>query len=297
MDHMELLHQFCTETYKTMTPDPSQQQLWQSTAIRLALSFPFLMHEILAIAALHLAHCKPEGQSYYCTRATELQSHALHGFNTIQKNVRASNCGAILLFSSLLAVHVLADPSRSRNLNFSDYIDHFSGCINLMRGVRHVVITDWWSYLSESEFKPFFHLEQPKQPYDIPEECRELSNLTANVDLGTESVRAYDAAIDRLHWTFALSEVPSKTHSTIKFVLAFPVQLRDNFLELLNERQPEAFVILAYYGVLLHFFRDSWIVGDSGASLIRAINALTGPHWRRWMAWPNQIIESVGKTP
>lgn len=297
LDHLELLHHFCTVTFETLTPEPSQQQIWQSTVIKLGLSFPFLMQEILAIAALHLAHCKPQSQSRYYMKATELQCQALTGFQAIQKHVEASNCGAIMIFASLLALHVLADPSRRRGLNFSEYLDHFLSCINLMRGVRHVVITDWWPYLSESELKPLLHVQEPEQPYKIPDACRELAALTRNVKLGPASIKVYDEAIERLHWNFAASGVPLQKHSTIRWVLAWPAQLKDDYLELLNERRPEALVILAYFGVFLHSYQDSWAVGDSGAFLIKAINAHTGPHWRRWMAWPTQILESTGGTP
>jgi Fungal specific transcription factor domain len=293
---LELLHQFCTVTYQTMTPDPSQQDVWKSTVIRLALSFPFLMHEILAIAALHLAHCKPERQSHYCTKATELQTHALGEFNDVQKNVGASNCSAIMIFSSLLALHLLADPSRRQGSNYSELLEHFIGCINLMRGVRSVVISDWWAVLSESELRPLFHPPRPEQPYDVPDECCRLVELAQNTDPGASSTKAYAAAVERLHWTFAASalQMREREHSTIGHVLAWPAQLKDDYLELLNERRPEALIILAYYGVLLHFRRKSWAIDDSGASLIRAINAHTGPFWGRWMAWPLQVIEGTG---
>jgi hypothetical protein len=291
LDYLELLHHFCTVTYETLTPEPAQQQVWQSTVINLALSFPFLMHEILAIAALHMAHLKPERQGHYYTKATELQSHAINEFNPVRENVGRHNCGAIMIFASLLALHMLADPPRRQGLNFNEYLDHFMGCINLMRGMNHMVISNWWSFLSESELKPLLQVKQPEHPYIIPNECRELAELTRNADLGAASIEAYDAAIDRLLWAFAASATAERAHSTIRFVLAWPGQLKDPYLELLNERRPEALIVLAYYGVLLHYYRESWAVGDSGASLVKAINAHTGPSWRRWMAWPNRSIE------
>jgi Fungal specific transcription factor domain len=293
LDHLELMHHFCTVTYETLTPDPSQQEIWRRTGIKIALSFPFLMHELLAIAALHLAHCTPERGNHYYRIATELQNHALSGFNAIEKHVDASNCTAVLMFASLLALHVLADPTRSRGLDSSDYLDHILGCISLMRSVRQLVIKDWWQYLSQSELKPLFVVPQPKQPYDIPEECRELANLTQNSDLSNASIEAYDAAIERLHWVFAMSEVPSQEHSTIRWLLGWPAQLTDKYFELLNERRPEALIILAYYGVLLHFYRTSWAIGNSGALLVKAVCIHTGPYWERWLAWPNRMLEST----
>lgn len=137
------------------------------------------------------------------------------------------------------------------------------------------------SYLSESELKPLLEVSQPEQPYNVSNEFHELTELTRNTNLGAASIETYDAAIYRLLWSFATSIVAARTHSAIHFVLAWPGQLKDLYLGLPSERRPEALIVSAYYGVLLHFYRESWAVGDSGASLVQAINSHTGPSWRR----------------
>lgn len=294
MDHIELLHHFCTVTYKTLTPDCSQQEMWQTTAIKLGISFPFLMHEILAIAALHLAHGRAEEQSHYYTKATELQNHALAGFNAVRRNVGPSNGAAILLFTSLLALHVIADPSRSTGLDPSDYINHFLGCISLMRGVRHVISGDAWVYIKESELKPLLLAPDPPELYDIPEECRALVRLSDDIEPGSTSSRAYNTAIERLHWSFARTNV-SEPLPTLRWAMAWLALLKDDYLELLSQRQPQALIILAYYGVLLHFTRNCWPLCNSGAYLVKAINALMGPQLGQWMAWPIKMIASNGE--
>lgn len=290
LSNMELLHYFCTVTYKTMTLEPAQQLLWQSTSIEIGLSFPFLLYEILAIAALHLAQCRPERQSHYYTQATELQSHALNGFTAAQRKVDSSNCAAILLFSSLLPVHILADRSRTRGIGFGEHLDHFISCVSLMQSVHHIVISDWWQYLKESELKPLLDVPQPNEPYNIPDQCRRLTYLVKNADLGPASIKAYERAVDRLQWIFAASQAPVEQPTTIQWLMGWPAQLTDEYIGLLKERRPEALIILAYYGVLLHFYRKSWAVGDSGSTLIKAIREHTGYHWEEWMAWPNRII-------
>lgn len=70
------------------------------------------------------------------------------------------------------------------------------------------------------------------------------------------------------------------------------MELEDDFLNLLNARRPEALIILAYYGVLLHSFRDSWMAHQSGASLVRVIATSVGQFWEPWLAWPRHIVES-----
>ncbi|KAL8735345.1 MAG: hypothetical protein Q9166_000890 [cf. Caloplaca sp. 2 TL-2023] len=279
-----------------MTDAPDQQETWKATAINVGLSYPFLLNEILAIAALHKATCGISGrQDFWHTRATELQSQALNGFNNMEKQVDESNCVAILLFSALVGTHLLNDRSRTHGLaSSSEYLDHVVSCVSLMRSVRSLVLTEWLSFLKESSIKPLMISRNPQPPYEgIPDECRQLAVLIEQSDLGPSSIEAYNTAIDRLFWLFALTEVPSKMHETPRSVFAWPVQLTNGYMVLLNQRRPEALIILAYYGVILHCYRKAWCIGGSGASLIRAVDAQVGSYWSRWLQWPIQVIAST----
>ena len=261
-------------------------------AVKHGLSFPFLLYQIFAISALHLAYLTPERKAYYSSKAMEMQSHALKGFNSIQDNVGPSSCGAVMLFSSLLALHVFADP-QVPDLSSGEHLGHLISCLNLMHGVRKVALSEWFTLIVESDLKPLIHLEQPEEPYDIPSECWTLKELPRASDLGLSSIIAYDSAIERLQWSYALTNVPATTHSTIRWLLAWPLQLTDDYLSSLNERRPEALIILAYYGVLLHFYRESWAVRNSGTLMIAAINAHVGSYWAGWLAWPLKMVGGI----
>ncbi|KAL8917619.1 MAG: hypothetical protein Q9172_005760 [Xanthocarpia lactea] len=291
---MELLHHWCTNTYSTMTDDHVQQLIWQTTAITLGFSYPFLLKQLLAIAALHMAICRPERRDFWHTRATELQSHALTGFNSVEKQVDESNCVVVLLFSALVGTHLLGDRSRFQNLaSSSEHLNHLVSCVNLMRSVRSLVLENYTPFLFESPIRPLMTARNPKPPYNgVPTECQRLTALIQQSDLSPSSIEAYDAAIDRLFWLYDLTEVPSKVHDTPRSVLAWPVQLTEGYLTLLNQRRPEALIILAYYGVILHFYRKAWCIGDSGASLIRAVEAHVGSYWSPWLRWPLDLIDS-----
>ncbi|KAL8992788.1 MAG: hypothetical protein Q9169_006837 [Polycauliona sp. 2 TL-2023] len=293
---LELLHHWCTQTYKTMTDVPDQQHIWQTIATTTGFSYPFLLNELLAIAALHMAICRPANEELWHTRATELQSLALRGFNNMEQRIDESNCVVVLLFSALIGAHLLGDRSHIRSLaSSSEYIDHLVSCVSLMRSVRGLVLTNHTQFLLQSSIRPLMITRSPTPPYEnVPSECRQLTVLiTESSDLGPSSVQAYEAAIDRLFWLFDLTEVPSKPHDTPRSAFAWPVQLNDGYMNLLNQRRPEALIILAYYGVILHFYRDAWCIGDSGASLIRAIDAQLGSYWSRWLQWPISMIDST----
>lgn len=291
---MELLHHWCTNTYATMTDVPDQLEIWKTTAVKIGFSYPFLLNEILAIAALHMATCgKSGGRDFWQTRAMELQSLALNGFNSMERQVDESNCIAILLFSALLGSHLLGDYSHHLPPG-SHYLDHVVKCVGLLRNVRSLLLTEWTPFLRASSIGSLMMTRNPQPPYvGIPDECRELTAMIRQSDLGASSIEAYDAAIDRLFWLFDLAEVLSEIHETPRSVFAWPVQLRDEYMSLLNQRQPEALIILAYYGVILHCYRKAWCIGHSGASLIRAIDGQIGIYWSRWLGWPLRMISST----
>ncbi|KAL8671609.1 MAG: hypothetical protein Q9168_003899 [Polycauliona sp. 1 TL-2023] len=278
-----------------MTSVPDQQYIWQTTATTIGFAYPFLLNELLAISALHMASCRPANEEeVWHTRATELQSLALKGFNSMEQQVDESNCEVVLLFSALIGTHLLGDRSQIRALaSSSDYLDHLVSCVSLMRSVRSLVLKHHTVFLLQSSVRALLITRNPLPPYEnVPSECRQLSVLIEESDLGPSSVEAYEAAIDRLFWLFDLTEVPSKPHDTPRSVFAWPVQLDDGYMTLLNQRRPEALVILAYYGVVLHFYRNAWCIGDAGASLIRAIDAQLGSYWSRWLQWPISMIDS-----
>lgn len=290
LDSIRLLHHWYTMTCLTLTDDPDQQELWRTTVVKHGLSHPFLLHEILAIAALHLATCIPEEKGLLTTRATELQNYAVGKFHEVEVT-NETNCIAVMLFSSLLGVHLLADRSRTQGLGFSDFLDHVLRCMGLLRGVMELTLKEWTSFFQASDIAPLIRDGRPQVPYDnIPKDCRDLVELVKESDLGPSSVTAYNAAIDRLFWLFALSDVPT-VHSTARWAIGWPVQLPDEYIVLLNQRRPEALIILSYYGVILHFNREAWIIGDTGARLVRAINSQLGSFWERWLAWPLQITQ------
>lgn len=199
-----------------------------------------------------------------------------------------------MIFSLLLALHVFADRSQTSALPSGEYLNHLVSCLNLMHSVKQVVMAEWLPLIAESDLKPLLQVQQPEQPYQIPPELRALEQLPRSSDLGPASIAAYDAAIERLQWMYALADVPATTHSTVRWLLAWPLQLQAEYARLLNERRPEALIILAYYGVLLHSYRESWAVGDSGTLVVNAVNSHIGSYWARWMAWP---LETVGRSP
>ena len=66
------------------------------------------------------------------------------------------------------------------------------------------------------------------------------------------------------------------------------------FTVLLEQRRPEALVLLAYYAAILHKRRGSWVVGEAGEKLLRYIKNHLGKPWEEWLAWPTSVVSPTG---
>ncbi|KAH8669414.1 hypothetical protein BGZ61DRAFT_364547 [Ilyonectria robusta] len=69
--------------------------------------------------------------------------------------------------------------------------------------------------------------------------------------------------------------------------IAFCIIINHDYIEHLNQRRPEALIILAFHAVILHWNRNMWTFGDGGQYLIRAITSHLGAYWACWLCWPN----------
>jgi len=295
LEHLELFHHWMTETHLTFIDEDRQQEKWRASIIREGLIHPFLMHQVLAVSAVHLANTTSSRRTHYYHLATELQSSAMAGFSTLQGRVDKSSCAAVFLFSSLIALHVLADHSRIEDLDNNGLIDHFLHCIRLMQGVSTLVLDKWWPTIKgRPDHSPLaYDCPLQEQPKEVPEQVRQLRGLLCNSGLGQQALAAYSQAIDSLEWVYAVSGVPHRTYGGVRWIIAWPVRSPPEYLELVAERRPEALIILAYYVALLHFHQQSWVVGEIAPLLINAINDNLGVYWRHWMLWPNNIIGFV----
>lgn len=64
------------------------------------------------------------------------------------------------------------------------------------------------------------------------------------------------------------------TGGVFSSIMAWPVSLADEFVQLVEEKNSVALAIIAHYGVVLDFLRDRWWVRDAGKRLVETILSL-----------------------
>lgn len=288
--HLELFHHFTADVITSLGFNKSPFGDSSIDLIKCVLTAPFLMNQILALSALHLSILCPEKQEFYKHHASQLQTHALSGFNSVQMDVTPATCVPMFFFSSILAMHVLSEKLLYRPPTFENFLDDFIHSLRMHRGVR-AVTNQSWPLLLETPLKSFLEAEGNALEQATPgTECLELLSFVDAIPFDSAIGNTYRTAAEYLQTAFNGCRKPSPHASAISPMMSWLVTVPPAYIDLLSERRPEALVILSYFAVLLHNHHETWIAGDSGLYLISSINEYLGPSWEFYLRWPNSFL-------
>ncbi|KAK1476940.1 hypothetical protein CTAM01_15291 [Colletotrichum tamarilloi] len=288
--HMILLHHAASVPYFT---GPARSAL--DIAVRRAVDSPYLLDEILAFTAFHMVQLYPGSSAHLHDLATELQNRALSSFTRLTETVaRDDKVTAVprFLFSAILGRHVLADTLAHYRSDFKSFIDRLVECFNLNRGVKSVTLPAR-NFLRDTELAPVLNviLEAEKRMSTRGDECGSLKRLLNDSDLSDSSARACHEVIGLLQWCFDICRVLDEGDYA-QAASSFSVKVPVGFVDMLRKHRPEALIILAHYGVLLHRCRTFWPFADAGAFIIRAVARHLGNYWQEALSWPLLVLET-----
>ena len=252
-----------------------------------ALHTPYLMDELLAYAAAHKSTLQGEHCGLYRTESTKLQTRALSAFRHEQAMGVAKPL-ATFVFSALLGQHVLFD-AFSETTDFPTVLDRFAQCVGIHHGIR-TIAGQHWDKISE-------HLRSDRS-YTTTEDitatgtdCDDLLDNLKQSELNQDTLKVYQQTIRILQ--YLLDSVQADYGRRIMAVQEWTIRISREYIVLLQQRRPEAIVILAYYAVLLHYAKDYWAIGGSGKFLIGSISSHLGHYWADWLIWPNQVVNET----
>ena len=307
MVHIELFHHFLSSTYGFLEPEQATSRLIKDTAVKHAVTTPFLMHQLLAFAARHRSSVCPDRDRFFRRLAAQLQGEAISLFGRVDLNcVTPAERVSIFLFSSFLGFQDLCETLAALREEeedevvvgggggggvprFDAWMERYMRYVHLHRGV-HKVISGSWPELRGSELRPLLEAgEEMFKASGTGGECDDLRARIAKAErLSAEDKVACCEAIRHLQWVFDGRPV---VRERMNVLLAWVPMLPDGFVRLLERGCNEAFCVLAYYFVLLHFCRDVWFVSGSGEYLLKLLDEYLGPEWEEWMVRPKELIK------
>ncbi|GIK02076.1 hypothetical protein Aspvir_006119 [Aspergillus viridinutans] len=289
---LELMMQWCTKTYRSISHNSNVESIWQTAIPREAMQHPALMHSILALSALHLASSTGGSMhERYIKTAKTHKDLALLGFKETFTNIDQSNCDAAFALSSLLTISSLAFPLIAGQSQTNTALDDLCQAFQVARNSMNVLaqIAD---KVRSGELKPLLEKDEcgPKMPDTSRLAIMSLS--MTNSQLANRNPKhereTFEATIGQLGESLE-KLVQGEEASIVAFQWMYHIPPR--FIDLVHERHPFALVILAHYAVVLHFMRSRWWMGEWGTRIIQQIGRLLDFQWQQSISW---VLDATG---
>ncbi|KAJ5853788.1 hypothetical protein N7534_006331 [Penicillium rubens] len=291
---MELLLHWCSSTYATMAHTAEVEDVFQFLLPTDGLTYPFLLHGVLALSALHIARTenRSDGPSYFSI-ALEHQNCALALFRPEVLSLNCENSNIVFVFSGILYQLAFAKGPCSPYTETYDPIRDLLQGFDLCRGLREVTGLSW-HWVKEGRISDVLIRVDDNKIWPLPDKLQEaLSRLSHfneyyGKDVSNHDTACYASAISSLT---DLMEISQGKPRRVELALRWSFNLTDKYVDLLRGRDSMALVILAHYCLLLHRCRHQWWMEDWSLNLARSVWGLLDEHWRPSAIW---ALKEVG---
>lgn len=293
-----LLKHYTTVTSLTLADNPPTLFMWQTLIPRLAQQYPFLMHGILAVSALHLAHLNPSQTNLYLINAITHQELAAPAFRHEIEDVHKDNCDAAFAYAHLIAIYSFASEKEDERLLIADPNgpDILSNWLFFLRSGCYMAESIWDNLTSG----PLGALSCAwEDPIDVEEGGktplveRLLSLMPPKDSAGAwtdETSKIYsDAAFD-LGYAYACADLLEERFNTWNVLRTWPMRLDMEYMHLLHSSHLGALILLAYYCVLLKKLERKWFFEGRAERLMGHILKRLDTSWRCHIVWPMEEI-------
>lgn len=222
LEDMQLLHHWTTKVYLFNIPEPDaddEKWIWSESVVEVAFQHPFLLHGVLAIAALHKTVVDSKGnRASLLAQADVHMSAALATYLRLLGDSTVETVVPCFLLSSICFAYNLASAQVEEP---EDPINAILHCFRLLRGVKFV-IGQHWVRLQQNDIigrllAPVRFTDQFTLPEDT--ECTPILTLNQLADqLETPQRDICKEAIESLHKTFVkmtLCSTEKQEHTTV----------------------------------------------------------------------------------
>lgn len=303
---LELMHHYSVITSLTLPRAQDELHVWQKQVPKLAFQYPFLVHQILAVAAFHQAYLQPELRSEHSLHASQHQNRSIEGMRGHLADITADNCHALFMASSLLLVGAFASFANirpdggsplivgQRPPTIEDMIDVFI----LDRGVASVLQSSE-EIIQAGYFRDLFHFSphQRANPF-MQQVAEELRGLEVLIDR--------DESLDRMVRILVNLEIKKLIDAVEKAVVTteesemrvttyWPITIAEDYIALLRQRNEVALLVLVYYCLIMYRAEvRTWFVKGWGISVATDVDKFISPKWRNALEWP---LEQLTRHP
>jgi hypothetical protein len=310
---LELMHHYSVATSLTLPRAQDELHVWQVQVPKLAYKYPFLVHQILAVAAFHQAYLHPDQRSEHSLHASQHQNRSIEGMRGHLAAITSENCHALFMASSLLLVGAFASfanirPNDSpliegqRPPTIEDMIDVFI----LDRGVASVLQSSE-ECIQAGYFKDLFHFQtHNKNNAFMPRLAEELRNLSAAIKGGEQQQQPAGDVDNNNSMVVALVDleirklidaiekaVVTTDDAEMRVTTYWPITIAEDYIQLVRQRNEIALLVIMYYCCIMYRAESkTWFVKGWGVSVATDVERLISRRWRDVIKWP---LEQMGQ--
>ncbi|KAF2715590.1 hypothetical protein K504DRAFT_478698 [Pleomassaria siparia CBS 279.74] len=309
MEDLDLLHHWTLVTSISIEPTAEVSHIWQTVFPQLGLQHPHLMHSILSLSALHKAYSNPTNKQPYMLKGAQHHSESLLGFKAGITQSGDADDGALFVNATLIFIYafVTSGPLYDINEDSADAASRTSRVLGtdwipLLRGIRTILQPTYYR-IKHSSLGFLLSIgnwdELDPDALSIPAD-KELLRIK-EIWRGGENAEIYDETLYLLRtfcaWNAQFQdpkegiEVPSPGYNgEMSGPFIFVSVAPEEYFKLLQQRQPCALILFAYFGTLLHSLGHFWWMEGCGKSIVAVVDECLGPFWDTFLEWPRRTV-------
>lgn len=296
---LELLHNFINSTSHTLASLDSLETFWRVDVLDIGFSYHFVLHCVLAVSALHLRRFKRDRFEHYNALHERHWTLGLRQATALLPNITDDSRNALYIFSVMACFNVLGrGPQRGDFLVYGP--DGISEWFVLFRGVKTIITPNM---IETGPLAAMFRISSLKlRKFSEWEESNELKAIKTLRHMLKRNdndayFEMYKKTIDDLSRCYTMVLDSDDAQTTPKYsqaVFLWLYLLPDEYLVCIQELQPLALAIFAYFIVIFSKVPSTWVLDGWTYHLIEGTYFAMKPVDRSWIRWP---MEQIGWIP
>ncbi|KAI1259365.1 hypothetical protein F5Y18DRAFT_420755 [Xylariaceae sp. FL1019] len=286
-----LFRHFIKEVAVDHADDIPSEIAWAEHVSSLATQHDYLLHQILALSALHMRILFPRQSEELEQIACTHQARSLPLFRDALSTDLETDSLALFVCSVLIIPHHFALTNDPMLMILNEKTQSPPEWLLMLDGATRIV-TDFTPKILSSPLRPLLGQmarTDVDNPLDSPDD-RELVRLKDTMPFPEGKKDGYTRLLDVLRACFTLSNTTSSALEQKSAALRFPPYFSVIAKNDLANKHPAALVVLMSWLVLLLRVENRWWLKGRVKPIGAAIQQLLPREHRRLIAWPSQQL-------